>query len=139
MRIAVNYGEKGRVFQHFGHTEMFRIYEINDENQVSKIDMLATNGVTCCALANLLHDNNIDVVICGGIGQNAINNLNSFNIKVVNGVDDDCDIAVAKFLADKLNFSLTANCSHEQDQVQRHSCHSHEDCDDCNECENTTL
>ena len=86
----------------------------------------------CLTLAKFLKDNNVDVLICGGIGENAIKNLTSHNIKVVNGVTGDSDISVAKFLAKTLNFSLEANCKHEQDKVERHQCHSHHD--DCNEC-----
>ena len=133
MRIAVNYGDKGHVFQHFGHTEMFRIYDINEENKVGAVTMLSTNGATCCALADLLKNNGVNILICGGIGQNAINKLTANDIKVVASVEGDCDIAVAKFLANELNFSLEANCKHEQGLVNRHSCHSHHN--DCHECE----
>ena len=132
MRIAVNYGEKGRIFEHFGHTKMFRIYNVNEENQVSSISMLDVGEASCCALADLLSSNNIDVLICGNIGPNAINRLTQNNIKVINGINDDCDVAVAKFLASKFEFSLEANCKHEQDKVERHSCHSHHhDCEEC--------
>ena len=103
MKIAATYGEKGRIFQHFGHTTTFRIYEINEENKVSKVELIDTNGATCCALADFLKNHEIDILICGGIGENAINKLTNLNIKVVNGVDDDCDIAVAKFLAAIVN------------------------------------
>ena len=133
MRIAVTYGEKGLVFGHFGHTETFRIYDINEQNMVSSISMLNTNGVTCCALSELLKDNGVNVLICGGIGPNAISRLTSLDIKVVNGVEGDCDVAVAKFLANQLDFSLEANCKHEQSQIKRHSCHSHHE--DCHECD----
>ena len=133
MKIAATYGEKGRMFQHFSHTTTFRIYEINEENKVSKVELIDTNGATCCALADFLKNHEIDILICGGIGENAINKLTNLNIKVVNGVDDDCDIAVAKFLADKLEFSLVANCEHERNNVPRHSCHSHHD--DCHDCD----
>ena len=133
MKIAVNYGEKGTVFQHFGHTELFRIYEINEENKVSSVAMVPTNGITCCGLTEFLKNLEVEVLICGGIGPNAINGLTAKNIKVVNGVTGDCDIAVAKFLAKQLDFSLEANCAHEQSLVQRHSCHSHKH--DCHECD----
>ena len=34
MRIAVTY-ENGEIFQHFGHTESFKIYEIQDNKVIS--------------------------------------------------------------------------------------------------------
>lgn len=133
MRIAATYGSKGRIFQHYGHTETFRIYDINEENQVSSVSMLDANGASCSTLGTLLKENAVDVLICGGIGQNAIIKLEALGIKVAAGVDDDCDIAVAKYLANELDYSLEANCKHEQGQVSRHHCHSHHD--DCHDCE----
>ena len=127
MRIAVTFDNNGQIFQHFGHTEMFKIYDINEENRVDSMSMIETNGVTCCALAELLKDNDVNVLICGGIGENAIKSLTGFEIKVVNGVTGDCDISIAKFLAKTLNFSLEANCKHEQELVERHKCHSHQE------------
>ena len=35
MRIAVTFDTNGQVFQHFGHTEMLKIYDINDKNKVA--------------------------------------------------------------------------------------------------------
>ena len=133
MKIAIPYGEKGRINQHFGHTTTFRIYNIEND-QVESISMLDTNGVSHCALTGFLKENNVDVLICGGIGPGAINGLNKFEIKVVPGVNDDCDIAVAKFLANKLQFSLEANCEHDKNHVARHKCHTHED-GECHHCE----
>ena len=69
MRIAVTY-ENGNVFQHFGHTEEFKVYEVED-GKVTGTEIVGSNGSGHGALASLLNDKGIDVLICGGIGGGA--------------------------------------------------------------------
>ena len=66
MKIAVTY-ENGEIFQHFGHTEKFKIYEVLD-NQVKSTEIVDTDGNGHSALADFLRQNNVNVLICGGIG-----------------------------------------------------------------------
>lgn len=42
MKIAVTYDENGQVFQHFGHTEHFKIYEFGDSGLVNTM-VIGTN------------------------------------------------------------------------------------------------
>ena len=67
MKIAVTY-ENGEVFQHFGKTEQFKVYTVEDNRVVSTI-VLSSNGQGHGALAGMLGEQNIDVLICGGIGE----------------------------------------------------------------------
>ena len=69
MRIAVTY-ENGEVFQHFGHTEQFKVYEVEDSKVVSS-EILGSDGSGHEALATLLRERSIDVLICDGIGGGA--------------------------------------------------------------------
>ena len=69
MRIAVTY-ENGEIFQHFGHTEQFKLYDI-ENNQVVKCQIADTNGQGHGALAGFLTEAGVDVLICGGIGGGA--------------------------------------------------------------------
>ena len=80
MRIAVTY-DNGNVFQHFGRTENFKIYNVEDGKVVSS-EVMNSNGVGHEALAWLLKDSNIDVLICGGIGQGAQDALTEAGIEV---------------------------------------------------------
>ncbi|MBQ4308205.1 MAG: peptidylprolyl isomerase, partial [Lachnospiraceae bacterium] len=66
MRIAVTY-ENGQVFQHFGHTETFKVYEVEDGKVISA-EIIGSEGSGHGALAKLLSGKGIDVLICGGIG-----------------------------------------------------------------------
>lgn len=64
MKIAVTY-DNGNVFQHFGKTENFKVYEVED-NKVVSSEVIGSNGTGHGALAGLLAEQGIDVLICGG-------------------------------------------------------------------------
>ena len=61
MRIAVTY-ENGDVFQHFGHTETFKVYEVKDGRIVSS-ELIGSDGSGHEALAGLLKERKINVLI----------------------------------------------------------------------------
>lgn len=69
MKIAVTY-DNGNIFQHFGRTESFKVYEV-ENNQVISSEVIGSNGVGHGALAGLLAEQKVDVLICGGIGGGA--------------------------------------------------------------------
>ena len=91
MKIGVTY-ENGQVFQHFGHTEQFKIYEVQD-NKVISSEVVDTNGSGHGALAGFLKQYQVEVLICGGIGGGAQNALASAGIKLYGGVSGDADAA----------------------------------------------
>lgn len=64
MKIAVTY-DNGNIFQHFGKTENFKVYEVED-NQVVSSEVIGSNGTGHGALAGLLSEQGVDVLICGG-------------------------------------------------------------------------
>ena len=66
MKIAVAY-DNGNVFQHFGKSEMFKIYDVED-GQIVSGEVMDSNGVGHEALAGLLAEQGVRVVICGGMG-----------------------------------------------------------------------
>lgn len=122
MKIAVTY-ENGIVFQHFGHTKQFKIYEITDGSVVS-FKILDTNGSGHGALAGLLKENGIDVLICGGIGGGAQNALTQAGIKFFGGVQGSADQAVVAYMTGKLDYNPDAKCDH-HDHGEGHSCGEH--------------
>ena len=69
MKIAVTY-ENGQIFQHFGHTEQFKLYEAVD-GKITHAKVVDTNGSGHGALAGFLMQNGVDTLICGGIGGGA--------------------------------------------------------------------
>lgn len=131
MRIAVTY-DNGEIFQHFGHTETFKVYEVEDGNVVSS-EILGSNGSGHGALAGLLNDKGIDVLICGGIGGGAQSALQERGIELCAGASGDADEAVAAYLRGEL-INTGANCDHhgEGHSCSDHSCGDHE-CGNCHE------
>lgn len=123
MRIAVTY-ENGQIFQHFGHTQQFKVYDVEDGKIIAS-EVVDTNGSGHGALAGVLHALNTDVLICGGIGGGAISALNEVNIKMYGGVSGDADIAVNNFLAGKLDFNPNVRCEHHDHHDEGHSCGEH--------------
>ena len=69
MKIAVTY-DNGKIFQHFGRTEQFFIYAVQD-GVVTEKTVVPTNGTGHGALAGFLKERGVDSLICGGIGGGA--------------------------------------------------------------------
>lgn len=120
MKIAVTY-ENGMVFQHFGHSEQFKIYEV-ENGEVVKSEVIGTNGQGHGALANLLAQAQADVLICGGIGAGAQMALAAAGIKLYGGVTGAADDAVQAYLNGTLAFNPDVHCSHHEHE---HSCGGH--------------
>ena len=120
-RIAVTY-ENGEVFQHFGHTEEFKVYEIED-GKITKSEMIGSNGSGHGALAGLLGESKIDVLICGGIGGGAQAALQERGIELCAGASGNADEAVEAYLKGEL-VNSGANCNHHGGE---HSCGEHGD------------
>ena len=130
MKIAVTY-ENGDVFQHFGHTETFKIYEVEDGKVVSS-RILASNGSGHGALAGLLAEQGIDVLICGGIGGGAQAALAERGIELCAGASGSTDEAVEAYLRGEL-INTGANCDHHHGEG--HACHDHGEGHGCHDKE----
>ena len=125
MRIAVTY-ENGMIFQHFGHTEMFKVYDVQ-EGKIFAAEVVDTNGSGHGALAGGLTALQADVLICGGIGGGAQMALSAAGITLYGGVSGNADAAVAAFLAGELDYNPNVKCSHhgEHHHGEGHTCGSH--------------
>ena len=124
MKIAVTY-ENGQILQHFGHTEQFKIYTVEDGKVVSAA-VVDTNGSGHGALAGFLAEQNVTVLICGGIGGGAQMALADAGIKLYGGGSGACDAAVEAYLANNLGYNPNVKCDH----------HDHEHNDDAHSCGN---
>ena len=123
MKIAVAY-ENGAIFQHFGKTETFKVYEVEDGKVISS-EVIGSNGVGHGALAGLLAEQNVDVLICGGIGGGAQTALEEAGVELCAGAEGDADQAVEAYLKGEL-ISSGANCDHHHHE-EGHSCADHEE------------
>lgn len=120
MKIAVTF-ENGSVFQHFGHTEQFKVYDVSD-GQIAKEEVVLTNGSGHGALSGFLSDMGVDTLICGGIGFGAKAALEEAGIRLFGGVEGDADSAVKAFLEGNLAYNPDVSCSHHGSGHQEGHC-----------------
>lgn len=124
MRIAVPY-ENGQIFQHFGRTEQFKVYDVQEGNVVSS-QVISTNGSGHGALAGVLTALKADALICGGIGGGAQAALTAAGIRLYGGVSGACDEAVQALLKGELNFDSDVHCEHhDHHHGAEHACGEH--------------
>lgn len=130
MKLAVTYqAETGEVFQHFGRTEAFKLYDIED-GKILSAKVVSTDGTGHEALAGFLADHGVSVVVCGGLGGGMMNALSASGIEVCSGASGNADDAVEAYLTGKL-VNAGISCSHHDHEDgsghhKNHGCgHSH--------------
>ena len=124
MIIAVTY-ENGDIYQHFGHTPYFKFYEVQD-HEVLSARIISTGSSGHGALAGVLAQENVEVLICGGIGMGAQNALAAAGIQVYGGVSGYADGAVQAFLVGMLDYNPNVQCSHhDHEHGADHVCGDH--------------
>lgn len=124
MRIAVCY-ENGEIFQHFGRTEQFKLYDI-ENGAVQSARVVGTEGAGHGALAGFLKAVEADALICGGIGGGARMALSEAGIQLYPGVSGDADAAAAALAKGELKFDPATECFHHgEHHGEGHSCGHH--------------
>ena len=123
MRIAVTY-QNEQIFQHFGHTEQFKIYTAENGKIISS-EVIDTNGSGHGALAGILSSLGVDALICGGIGGGAQMALAQAGIKLYGGVSGSSDAAVEALLGGTLGFNPNVECNHHEHHGEGHTCGDH--------------
>lgn len=122
MKVAVTY-ENGSIFQHFGKTSQFKLYDVEGKEILSEV-ILDTNGTGHGALAGLLAEADVDVLICGGIGMGAQNALQNVGIRLYPGVSGEADEAVKALAGGTLQYDPDAHCDH-HGHGGTHTCGNH--------------
>ncbi len=120
MRIAATY-ENGEIYQHFGHTEQFKLYDVEDGRIVAE-QIVPTNGSGHGALAGFLKAAQVDALICGGIGMGAQTALAEAGIRLYGGVSGPADFAAQALAAGTLRYDPNARCDH---HGEGHECGHH--------------
>ena len=126
MKIAVPY-ENGQIFQHFGHTAQFKLYEV-ENNAVVSSQIVDTNGSGHGALAGFLSAQGVNLLICGGIGGGAQVALAQAGIQLMGGVSGAADERVNEYLAGTLSYNPDVHCDHhdhEHGSCGEHHCGDH--------------
>lgn len=122
MKIAVTY-DNGNIFQHFGKTEFFKVYDVED-NKVISSEVIGSNGVGHGALAGLLAGQSVDVLICGGIGGGAQMALAEAGIELIGGASGNVTDVVNAYLNGTLKVNAAFQCNHHH-HGENHKCGEH--------------
>ena len=125
MRIAIPYFE-GMIFQHFGHAKQFKISEI-ENHQVLMEMIVEPEGSGHAAVAELLQSMDVRVVICGNIGEGAMNALTEAGILFYGGVTGEADEAITALVGGRLAYDPSIKCT-------EHECGDCSSCGDCGDC-----
>ena len=126
MKIAVPYSD-GQVFQHFGKSEQFKIYDTIDDEIISS-EIVDTSGSGHSALADFLKEKGAGVLICGGIGVGAVTALQNAGIQILGGAEGEADKCVEEFLGGRLHFgasgcaSCSSSCGHHHGDGDEDEC-----------------
>lgn len=122
MIIAVPYENK-QVFQHFGKTETFKMYEVSD-GRITAVEILSTAGHGHSELIDILKKRKVSVLICGGIGGGAQSSLTENGIQFFGGVVGEADKAVDDYLLKQLDYDSNVQCDHHHEDG--HTCEKHD-------------
>jgi len=103
MRIAIPLAQD-KLSLHFGHCEQFAIFDIDDSlKKIINRKDATPPGHEPGVLPQWLHENNVSVIIAGGMGQRAQQLFTQNDIKVVIGASSgEPEELVAAFLEDTL-------------------------------------
>lgn len=126
MKIAVTY-DNGNIFQHFGHTEFFKLYDI-ENGEIICTEVVSTMGSGHSQLAGMLSMMNVDALICGGIGGGAKAALADEGIMLYGGCFGNADNAVNALLQGNLIFNPDIQCTHHDHKCEDHSCGENDSC-----------
>lgn len=120
MKIAVTYDkETGNIFQHFGKTQFFKVYDIQDGKIISsKVIDNAGNGHH--ALPPYLKSLGIETLILGNRGQGAIDAIAASGLKEIPGITGSADNAAKLFTKGQLKPNFAAKCSHHGEHNDDH-------------------
>ena len=125
MRIAVTY-ENGLIGQHFGHTEQFKLYDV-EEGKIKKEQIISSNGEGHGMLAGVLKEAQVDLLICGSIGMGARMALNEVGIDLIPGTQGTADEVVSAYLNGTLKYDPDETCHH-HDHEEGHECDENHHC-----------
>ncbi len=114
-RIAVAY-ENGGIFPHFGRSEHFMLYDVQD-GRIVRSQLLSAGGSGHGALAALLKAAKADALICAGIGMGARNALKEAGIRLYSGVSGSAEEAAKALAGGTLSCDPDYECGRQGDHT----------------------
>ncbi len=121
--IAITYErETNSVFQHFGRTEYFYLFDLNS-NEEKVVD---NGGYSHHDLATYLKSLGVDTLICGGIGSHGVEAIKASGLNLIPGANGDVKDVIKAYKEGKLVADPNAmhSCSHDHEHDHDHE-HEH--------------
>ena len=112
MKVAIPLAQ-GKLTLHFGHCEQFAIIDVNEETkEIASREDLTPPAHEPGVLPRWLHEQNVNVIIAGGMGQRAQQLFTQNDIKVIVGASsDEPEVLVSAYLQGTLETGNNA-CDH---------------------------
>jgi predicted Fe-Mo cluster-binding NifX family protein len=118
MKIAIA-TEGTNVSGHFGKCENFTIVELENSEVKSKTE-ISTIGNQHGLLPSFLASHDVNLVIAGGMGEGARNNLISNNIEIISGISGSIDGVIDTYLGGNLKSTNTGCSGHDHSHGHEH-------------------
>jgi predicted Fe-Mo cluster-binding NifX family protein len=125
MKIAVPVTIDNKIDGHFGHCESYGIFTISDSNEITDFKAVESPAGCGCKseIASVLSTDGVTVMLAGGIGDGAVNNLNNNGIEVIRGCSGNATEAVKLFVSG-LVVDTGSSCDHHSGHNDHHD-HEH--------------
>jgi len=122
MKIAVPVTNTGVIDNHFGHCDSYDVFSVTEENKIAGIENIKSpQGCGCKSnIAQVLAQSGVTVMLAGGIGNGAINVLNTNGIAVIKGCSGLAQLVVKQYLAGEISDSGEVCQHHDHDHTCSH-------------------
>lgn len=112
-----------QVFQHFGKCPGFQMVDI-EAGKVIHSTFVSSDGSGHSALVGFLKERDVNVLVCGGIGEGARKALQDAHIELISGAKGHLDIIVNKLTKQTLKDDPSGVCHHHDDHEScgEHTC-----------------
>jgi predicted Fe-Mo cluster-binding NifX family protein len=126
MKIAIPLTDTNGFSSHYGGSAKFAVYDVDPARRVVQRRSIVTpSEAEPCAWPPLLHAEGVTVVLAGGMGRGAQQNMLNNGVEVVIGVPPaEPDVLVAAYLAGEIRSGVNA-CEGEGSHAHDHG-HHHE-------------
>lgn len=111
MKIGLPTNDRETVESHFGHCKEFALYDI-ENGKVINTSYITPPAHSPGVIPKFLAENKANVIICGGMGQMAIDLFKQNNIDVVLGASGSVNDNLQEFIKGELESTGVA-CEHD--------------------------
>lgn len=95
--------ENGLLNPHFGHTKYFTLFTVRQKEVIAEEEVPVIHGSHADVIGWLKNDKKVEVIIAGGMGEEAVNICRSFGMKLFRGIDvGKCSSIIRLYIENKL-------------------------------------